>query len=158
MQREQQYADFETGHWQLPISHRVEEGLDTDARIADANTALDEDNVGFKMLQRMGWKGQGLGRSEQGINSNLLTLLCICGMLALQKLQMTPPHRGQPMASLRTAIMPHLPTAAGFTDGVRWTASNLSGPSHWHACTSAAYHGSQRTQHAELLEVAVGTN
>ncbi|KAK9837958.1 hypothetical protein WJX74_008535 [Apatococcus lobatus] len=66
-QREQQYADFETGQWQLPISHRVEDGLDTDARLADANTALAEDNVGFKMLQRMGWKGKGLGRAEQGL-------------------------------------------------------------------------------------------
>lgn len=66
LQREQQYADFETGQWQLPINHRVEDGLDTDARLADANTALSEENVGFKMLQRMGWKGKGLGRAEQG--------------------------------------------------------------------------------------------
>ena len=30
---------------------------------------LGENNVGFKMLQKFGWKGSGLGKSEQGQKS-----------------------------------------------------------------------------------------
>lgn len=38
----------------LPISHRPTENVDLD-------------NVGFRLLQRMGWKGKGLGKDEQGM-------------------------------------------------------------------------------------------
>ena len=35
---------------------------------ASANTAIAEDNRGFKMLQKMGWtSGSGLGKHEDGI-------------------------------------------------------------------------------------------
>jgi hypothetical protein len=33
---------------------------------SSSNRAVDSSNVGFKMLQKFGWKGSGLGKSEQG--------------------------------------------------------------------------------------------
>ena len=35
------------------------------------NRAVDSSNVGFKMLQKFGWKGSGLGKSEQGDGCDL---------------------------------------------------------------------------------------
>jgi hypothetical protein len=39
--------------------------LATSACAASAELAIPMDNLGYKMLQKMGWKGQGLGRDEQ---------------------------------------------------------------------------------------------
>lgn len=73
MQKEQQqleqahssYDDAEP--WHLPIGHRVEDSLDTEGiAMASTDTAIPENNKGFQMLQKMGWKGTGLGRNENG--------------------------------------------------------------------------------------------
>lgn len=73
MQKEQQqlqqaqssYDDAEP--WHLPIGHRVEDSLDTDGiAMASTDTAIPDSNKGFQMLQKMGWKGTGLGRNENG--------------------------------------------------------------------------------------------
>lgn len=73
MQKEQQqlqqahssYDDVEP--WHLPIGHRVEDSLDTDGiAMASTDTAIPDSNKGFQMLQKMGWKGTGLGRNENG--------------------------------------------------------------------------------------------
>jgi hypothetical protein len=34
---------------------------------ATLDTQLSSSNVGFRLLQKMGWKGKGLGKDEQGI-------------------------------------------------------------------------------------------
>ncbi|KAL3151579.1 hypothetical protein ABBQ38_012575 [Trebouxia sp. C0009 RCD-2024] len=60
------YDDVEP--WHLPIGHRVEDSLDTDGiAMASTDTAIPDSNKGFQMLQKMGWKGTGLGRNENGI-------------------------------------------------------------------------------------------
>ncbi|CAM6124788.1 unnamed protein product [Calypogeia fissa] len=52
----------------LPIDHRPTENLVTDdLQQASVDTQLSSSNVGFKLLQKMGWKGKGLGKDEQGI-------------------------------------------------------------------------------------------
>jgi hypothetical protein len=54
--------------FQLPISHRPVENLDTShLEQATLDTQLSSSNVGFRLLQKMGWKGKGLGKDEQGI-------------------------------------------------------------------------------------------
>ena len=60
------------GEWSLPIGSRVEQGLD-DAGLITASVAerIPEHNKGYAMLQSMGWKGQGLGRQEQGVSQCL---------------------------------------------------------------------------------------
>ena len=62
------------GDWSLPIGSRVEQGLD-DASLVVASlaTPLPKENRGYAMLQLMGWKGQGLGRQEQGAHCRLGT-------------------------------------------------------------------------------------
>lgn len=98
MQKEQQqleqahssYDDAEP--WHLPIGHRVEDSLDTEGiAMASTDTAIPENNKGFQMLQKMGWKGTGLGRNENG---ELLLLL------------------------LQLALLSHTCTAAGVASGV----------------------------------------
>ncbi|KAH9550946.1 hypothetical protein CY35_10G098200 [Sphagnum magellanicum] len=71
-EREQAYADSlseDLGEeFQLPISHRPVENLDTShLEQATLDTQLSSSNVGFRLLQKMGWKGKGLGKDEQGI-------------------------------------------------------------------------------------------
>ncbi len=54
--------------FQLPISHRPVENLDTShLEQATLDTQLSSSNVGFRLLQKMGWKGKGLGKDEQGL-------------------------------------------------------------------------------------------
>ncbi len=51
----------------MPINQRIEDSLDTDELImASTDAAIPQSNLGFQMLQKMGWKGQGLGSKEDG--------------------------------------------------------------------------------------------
>ncbi|XP_047331574.1 septin and tuftelin-interacting protein 1 homolog 2-like [Impatiens glandulifera] len=52
----------------LPINHKPTENVDLDnVEQASLNTQLSSSNIGFRLLQKMGWKGKGLGKEEQGI-------------------------------------------------------------------------------------------
>ncbi|XP_041992796.1 G patch domain-containing protein 8-like [Salvia splendens] len=54
--------------FRLPIGHRVTENVDLDnVEQASLDIQLPSSNVGFRLLQKMGWKGKGLGKDEQGI-------------------------------------------------------------------------------------------
>lgn len=68
MQRERAEAYHDNDDsWHLPIGHRVEDSLETEGlNMASTGTAIPEDNKGFQMLRKMGWKGAGLGRDERG--------------------------------------------------------------------------------------------
>jgi len=71
-EREQAYedslADDMGEEFRLPITHRPTENLITDhLEQASVETSLSSSNVGFRLLQKMGWKGKGLGKNEQGI-------------------------------------------------------------------------------------------
>lgn len=53
--------------FRLPMGH-VDDALDTAGLVqASLDVAIPASNLGFQMLQRMGWKGRGLGASENGI-------------------------------------------------------------------------------------------
>lgn len=54
--------------FRLPIRQRPTENVDLDnVEQASLDTMLTSSNVGFRLLQKMGWKGKGLGKDEQGI-------------------------------------------------------------------------------------------
>lgn len=58
--------------FKLPITHRPVENLNTQfLEQATLETSLPSSNIGFRLLQKMGWKGKGLGKNEQGIASSV---------------------------------------------------------------------------------------
>jgi hypothetical protein len=66
--------DDDEEEFRLPRSHRPTENLDTEGlEQASVDTQLGASNVGFKLMQKMGWKGKGLGENEQGLLQQLLS-------------------------------------------------------------------------------------
>ncbi|EOY11772.1 hypothetical protein QUC31_009311 [Theobroma cacao] len=54
--------------FRLPINHKPTENVDLEnVEQATLDTRLNSSNIGFRLLQKMGWKGKGLGKDEQGI-------------------------------------------------------------------------------------------
>ncbi|KAL9141111.1 hypothetical protein ABFS82_14G081600 [Erythranthe guttata] len=54
--------------FRLPINHRITENVDLDnVEQASLDTRIASSNVGYRLLQKMGWRGKGLGKNEQGI-------------------------------------------------------------------------------------------
>ncbi|KAK9796669.1 hypothetical protein WJX73_003521 [Symbiochloris irregularis] len=72
-QREKARRDWEAmlddeDGFRIPIGVRIEDSLDTGGlQMASVHEFIPESNKGFQMLQRMGWKGAGLGKNETGI-------------------------------------------------------------------------------------------
>eukprot|EP00897_Mesotaenium_endlicherianum_P000191 jgi/Mesen1/10172/ME000076S09679 len=74
-EREEAYEDslrdddmMAAAEFVLPIGHRIENNLDrSQLEQASMDAQIPSTNVGFRLLQRMGWKaGTGLGRQQQG--------------------------------------------------------------------------------------------
>ncbi|XP_030504493.1 uncharacterized protein LOC115719546 isoform X3 [Cannabis sativa] len=54
--------------FRMPINQRPTENVDLDnVEQASLDRHLSSSNVGYRLLQKMGWKGKGLGKDEQGI-------------------------------------------------------------------------------------------
>lgn len=61
--------------FRLPINHRPTENVDLDNVVqASLDTQLTSSNVGFRLLQKMGWKGKGLGKDEQGMSIKVISI------------------------------------------------------------------------------------
>lgn len=67
MQREQTEAQGPEQAFQTDQSGR--EVIQDSSQMASVHEAIPDSNRGFQMLQRMGWKGQGLGSKEEGAHS-----------------------------------------------------------------------------------------
>ncbi|OVA16622.1 G-patch domain [Macleaya cordata] len=70
--REEEYenslAEDMGDDFRLPINHKPTENLDLEnVEQASLDTQLTSSNIGFRLLQKMGWKGKGLGKDEQGM-------------------------------------------------------------------------------------------
>ena len=62
--------------FRLPINHRPTENVDLDnVEQASLDTQLTSSNIGFRLLRKMGWKGKGLGKDEQGMCPGVLLLI-----------------------------------------------------------------------------------
>lgn len=75
---EDSLADDLGEEFRLPITHRPVENLNTEyLEQASVETSLSSSNVGFRLLQKMGWKGKGLGKNEQGVSRSFFSLLFV---------------------------------------------------------------------------------
>ncbi|KAF9595210.1 hypothetical protein IFM89_037796 [Coptis chinensis] len=71
----QEYDDL-GDDFRLPISHKPTENLDLDnVEQATLDTQLTSSNIGFRLLQKMGWKGKGLGKDEQDGTKSLKIIM-----------------------------------------------------------------------------------
>ena len=51
----------------LPLNRYLEENVDLDeTECASLDAAIPDTNVGYRLLQKLGWRGGGLGREQQG--------------------------------------------------------------------------------------------
>lgn len=66
--------------FRLPINQRPTENVDLEnVEQASLDRQLPSSNIGFRLLQKMGWKGKGLGKDEQGlllVNTGDYWILC----------------------------------------------------------------------------------
>lgn len=53
--------------YRLPLNRYLEENVDLDeTECASLDAAIPDTNVGYRLLQKLGWRGGGLGREQQG--------------------------------------------------------------------------------------------
>lgn len=72
--------------FRLPISHRPTENLDMDNLVqVSLDTQITSSNIGFRLLQKMGWKGKGLGKDEQGTILRLINVFHQTVCIAFKK-------------------------------------------------------------------------
>lgn len=79
---EDSLADDLGEEFRLPITHRPVENLNTEfLEQASVHTSLSSSNIGFRLLQKMGWRGKGLGKNEQGVSHKPVS--CLFSFVAL---------------------------------------------------------------------------